>query len=208
MSRTNTDHVVDETRPVTQTYGWRVVDIVVAAVLGVAVGLIFYVWNSVGYAWFKSMDALTPGLGGLAAGIWFLGGPLGGLVIRKPGAAVMVEMIGAAVSATIGNAWGASTLLSGLAQGLAAELIFAIFLYRRFGFVIAALSGAAAGAGAWTGELFYSGNLAMDTPFLVIYFICCVISGIVLAGIVAYLLTKALASTGALNRFASGRTGQ
>lgn len=29
---------------------WRVIDIVIASVLGVACGLIFIVWNSIGYA--------------------------------------------------------------------------------------------------------------------------------------------------------------
>ena len=30
---------------------WRVVDIITAAVLGVATGLIFWVWNGLGGAW-------------------------------------------------------------------------------------------------------------------------------------------------------------
>ena len=58
---------------------WRVVDIVVAAVLGVATGLLFVVWNGVGFVWFSAMDALTPGFGGLAVGIWLIGGVLGAL---------------------------------------------------------------------------------------------------------------------------------
>ena len=40
---------------------WRVIDIVTAAVLGVACGLIFWLWNGLGYAGFKAFDALTPG---------------------------------------------------------------------------------------------------------------------------------------------------
>ena len=59
-----------------------------------------------GYAWYEAMDALTPGLGGLATGIWLLGGILGGLVIRKPGAAVYVEVLAATVSAVLGSQWG------------------------------------------------------------------------------------------------------
>lgn len=197
---------VDQTTPLeTGRHGWRVVDIVVAAVLGVAVGLIFFAWNTVGYAWFQAMDAVTPGLGGIAAGIWFLGGPLGMLVIRKPGAAVMVEVIGAVTSALIGNAWGISTLYSGLAQGLGAEIIFLLFAYRVFRLPVAVLSGAVAGLGAWTLELFTSGNLQKGPAFLIIYLITTVISGAILAGGVGWALTRALAKTGVLGRFASGR---
>mgnify|MGYP000851177029 FL=1 len=186
---------------------WRVVDIVVAAVLGVAVGLLFWFWNGVGYGWFEVMDAATPGLGGFAVGIWLIGGVIGGLVIRKPGAALLVEVVAAAVSATIGNIWGPSTLLSGLVQGLGAELIFAVFLYRRFGIGVAALAGVGAGVAAWIFEFFFgsSPNIAKTLEFNLIYLGTIIVSGIALAGVVGWLLVRALAKTGALSRFAAGR---
>lgn len=110
----STQHTDDQTTA-RSSKGWRVVDIVVAAVLGVAIGLVFWAWNTIGGAWFGVMDALTPGLGGLAVGVWLLGGVVGGLVIRKPGAALLVELIAAAISAALGNQWGITTLYSGLA---------------------------------------------------------------------------------------------
>ncbi len=185
--------------------GWRVVDIVVASVIGVATGLVFLFWNNVGYAWFSAADAVTPGLGGIAVGIWLIGGVLGGLIIRKPGAALYVELLAAVVSALVGNQWGIETIYSGLAQGLGAELVFAAFRYRRFGVLQAALAGAAAGAAAWTLELFLSGNLQKSAEFLGIYFVSVVISGAVLAGILGWIVVRALAATGALSRFAVGR---
>ena len=95
-----------------RSLNWRIVDIVVASVLGVACGLVFFVWNTVGYAWFQAMDALTPGLGGIATGIWLIGGVIGGLVIRKPGAALYVELIAAVVSTLLGSQWSISTVYS------------------------------------------------------------------------------------------------
>ena len=184
---------------------WRVVDIVVAAVLGVATGLLFMLWNGVGYVWFSAMDALTPGLGGLAVGIWLIGGVLGGLIIRKPGAALFVEVVAATVSMLLGSQWAIETVYSGIAQGLGAELVFALFLYRRFTLPVAILAGAAAGAAAWTLELFLSGNLAKSGEFLALYLGCVVVSGALLAGLVGWLLTRALAATGVLDRFAAGR---
>lgn len=193
----------DQTAPRAQQ-GWRVVDIVVAAVLGVAIGLVFWVWNGIGGMWFGAMDALTPGLGGLAVGIWLLGGVVGGLIIRKPGAALLVELIAAVVSAAIGNQYGITTLYSGLAQGLGAELILLIFLYKRFTLTVAMLAGAGAGAGAWLLE-WVLGNRAKSFEFNAIYLGSLMVSGAVLAGVLGWLLTKALANTGALDRFASGR---
>ena len=183
---------------------WRVVDIVTAAILGVATGLIFLVWNQVGGALFTAIDAVTPGLGGLAVGIWLLGGVLGGLIIRKPGAALFVEVLAASVSAALGSQWGVETLYSGLAQGLGAEIIFALFLYKAFSLPVAALAGAAAGVGAWVLEGIL-GNFALGATFLIIYLVTLVVSGAVLGGLVGWLLVKGLAQTGALDRFAVGR---
>ncbi|MDQ1124278.1 ECF transporter S component [Microbacterium trichothecenolyticum] len=186
-------------------FRWRVVDIVVAAVLGVAVGLVFWGWNTVGGLWFVAMDGLTPGLGGIAVGIWLIGGVIGGLVIRKPGAALLVELIAAIVSALIGNVWGITTVFSGLAQGLGAELIFLAFLYLRFTLPVAMLAGVGAGVGAWVLELFLTPNLAKSLEFNLIYLGTLAVSGALLAGLVGWLLVRALAATGALSRFAAGR---
>ena len=174
-------------------FRWRVVDIVVAAVLGVALGLVFWGWNTVGYAWFLAMDALTPGLGGL--------------IIRKPGAAFLVEVIAAVVSMLIGNVWGVSTLFSGMVQGLGAELILLAFLYLRFTLPVAMLAGAGAGAAAWVFEFFYgsSPNILKTLEFNLIYLGSLLVSGAILAGLVGWLLVRALAATGALSRFAAGR---
>ena len=183
---------------------WRVIDIVVTSVLGVATGLIFVGWNFVGGAGYSLLNALTPGVGGLATGVWLLGGVLGGLVIRKPGAAVAVELIAAIVSALVGNQWGITTIYSGVAQGLGAELVFCALRYRRWRLGAAMLAGAGAGLGAGALELAL-GNTAKTVAFNVTYLICLVVSGAVLAGAAGRWLAQALAATGALSRFASGR---
>lgn len=199
---------IDLTTPAEATrHRWRVVDIVVASVLGVACGLIFFGWNTVGYAWYQAMDALTPGLSGIAQGMWFLGGTLGALVIRKPGAALYVELLAALISMAIGNVWGIGTLYSGLAQGLGAELIFLVFAYRNFKLPVAMLAGAGAGVGAWVLQLFISGNLQKGPTYLSLYLASNLVSGALLAGAFGWVLTKAIARTGVLHRFAAGRDG-
>lgn len=188
-----------------RSLSWRGVDIITAAVLGVACGLIFWIWNGVGGAGYSAFDAITPGFGGLFNGGWVLAGVVGGLIIRKPGAALFVELLAATVSALIGNQWGVETLYSGIVEGLGAELIFAIFAYRRFSLWVAMLAGAVAGAAEWALELVTSGNFAMSFSYNAIYLVCTALSGAVLAGIMGYYLVRGLAATGALDRFAAGR---
>ncbi|GAA4156676.1 ECF transporter S component [Gryllotalpicola daejeonensis] len=184
---------------------WRPVDIIVAAVLGIAIGVVYWLWDTPGYAWYGAADALTPGLGGVANGGWLLAGVVGALVIRKPGAAIFVELLAAVVEMGIGEQWGITTVYSGLAQGAFIELIFAIFLYRRFNVGVAMLAGAAGGFGEWALELFFFGNLAKSAAYNTIYLVSSAASGAVLAGFVGWLVVRALAATGALDRFASGR---
>lgn len=184
---------------------WRVVDIVVASVLGVASGLIFLAWN-IGYLGPKSLlDPLLPGLQGLLDGPWLFAGVLGALIIRKPGAAIYVETLAAVVSALVGNQWGGFlTLEAGFVQGLGAEIIFLIFAYRVWNLPVAILAGAGAALAGGINNLvlWFAGA---DALFTVVYLVSTALSGAVIAGALSWLLARGIAATGALDRFASGR---
>lgn len=187
------------------TWRWRVVDIVVASVLGVASGLIFLLWN-IGYLGPKAiLEPLLPGLQGLLDGPWLFAGVLGALIIRKPGAAIFTETLAAVVSALIGNQWGGFlTIEAGLVQGLGAELIFLFFFYKAWSLPVAVLAGAGAGLAGGINNLvlWYAGA---DTTFTVIYLASAVVSGAVIAGGLSWVLARGLAATGALGRFAIGQ---
>ncbi|CAN5747486.1 ECF transporter S component [soil metagenome] len=197
------DFVTENARPV---YRWRVVDIVVASVLAVAAGLVFVIWNIASNPIGAPLGAVLPGLEALVGGGWLFAGVLTALVIRKPGAALYGELVAATVSALVGNQWGVLTLESGLVQGLAAELVFAVFLYRTWNLPVAVLSGAAAGLALAINDLilWYPGAA---TAFQAIYIVAAIISGAVIAGALSWYVVRGLAKTGALSRFQSGRVG-
>ena len=178
-----------------------------ASVLAVAAGLVFVLWNVASNPISAPLTALVPGLQALLGGVWLFAGVLVALVIRKPGAALYGELVAATVSALVGNQWGVLTLESGLVQGLGAELIFALFLYRRFSLPVAVLAGAAAGLAMAVNDLllWYPGSAG---PFILAYTVAGVVSGAVLAGALSWFMVRALAGTGALSRFESGRVGQ
>ena len=113
---------------------WRTRDIVVAAVIGVAFGVLFAVWNLT-YAAAEPVFAAAPPLRDIMYGVWLMPAILAPLVIRKPGAALFAEMVAAGVSALLGSQWSVDTLLSGFLQGAAAELVFAFTLYRSYGLI-------------------------------------------------------------------------
>lgn len=193
-----------DTTPAARALRWRVVDIVVASVLATAAGLVFVVWNIASNPISAPLSALLPGLQALLAGGWLFAGVLTALVIRKPGAALYGELVAATVSALVGNQWGVLTLESGLVQGIGAELVFAAFLYRRWGLPVALLAGAVAGLALAINDLilWYPGSA---NTFAAIYTASAIVSGTLVAGLLSWFAVRGLAKTGALSRFASGR---
>ncbi len=182
---------------------WRTVDILVAAAIGVAFGVVFWAWNLVWAAATPVFLAFPPSQY-LLYGIWLLPGVLGGLVVRKPGAALFTELVAASASALIGSQWGLDTVVSGALQGGAAELVFAVGRYRSWGPVTAVLAGAAAGVAAWLHDMpLYYPELPIADQLLFLPFM--VASAAAVAGAGAWLLWRSLLAAGALSAFPSGR---
>jgi energy-coupling factor transport system substrate-specific component len=182
---------------------WRIVDIVVASVIAVACAVIFIAWIAISDVPSTVLKPVLPGLQGILNGPWLIAGPLAGLIVRKPGAAIYAEFVAAALELLIYPAYGASVLVSGLIQGLGAELVFAILLYRSFGPLAALLAGAAAGVAetCFDVPVWYAGATG---TFSLVYGITTVLSGAVI-GLICSPLVRAIARTGVLDRFASGR---
>ena len=206
--RSRTGRSLTATRPL---MGWRTVDILTIAFLGAALGVAFWGW---GVFYNGPITALKIGyapLMGLFSGPWFLAGVVGGLVVRRPGAALFCEVVAALVSMLPGTEWGATVLISGVLQGLGAERVFAIFGYKAFGLAVASLAGAMsaplqwgfevmslpAGGGGWYAEWVMRDEL--------VYLGAMMLSGAVLAGLVGWLLVRALARAGALSAFPPGQ---
>jgi energy-coupling factor transport system substrate-specific component len=184
---------------------WRIVDIVVASVLGVAGGLVFSAWNA---ASTPLRDAMVPPASAIIVGVWLFPAVLGALIVRRPGAAVYTELVAAVLSALVGNEWGFATVWYGLVEGLGAEVVFALLLYRRYGLPTALLAGAGAGVavGLLDSLIYYPEVLGTGGRLAYVGIAAC--SGVIIAGLGSWALTKALARTGTLAPMASGRVAE
>jgi energy-coupling factor transport system substrate-specific component len=181
---------------------WRTVDIVVTAVLGVTFGVVFWAWGLLWAGTGTAFTAFPPGQA-LMYGVWLIPAVLAPLVVRKAGAGLFAELVAAIVSALLGSAWGTTTIVYGILQGLAGDAGFAAFRYRRFGWPQALLSAALAGAMAAVLDILYY-YPDWTTGWKATYLALVVLSTAVVAGIGSMLLSRALANSGALSSFAAG----
>jgi energy-coupling factor transport system permease protein len=187
------------------SYTWRVVDIVVAALIAIAGGIIFWAWSQGAALVSAPMNATYPPLTGLIAGGWMIPAVLGMLIIRKPGAALFCEAVAATGELMMGSQYGTTVLISGILQGLGAELVFAAFAYKKFNLPTSLLAGAGAGLFCGLNDSFlpWGWNIAYEAGDKAAYILFCAISGAVIAGAVSWVATRGLAKTGVLGSFAS-----
>ncbi|MFI7249519.1 ECF transporter S component [Micromonospora chalcea] len=188
----------------TDSNRWRTVDIVVASVIAVTFGVVFWAW---GLLWSATDAAFAffPPAQAVLYGVWLIPAVLAGLIIRKPGAALYCETVAAIISALLGSQWAGIVILQGLMQGIGAELAFAAFRYRSFKLPVAVLASALTGLGAAIFDFVYWNKAYDFASYRLPYALITIVSATIVAGLGAHVLTRALANTGALDRFPAGR---
>ncbi|WP_114854984.1 ECF transporter S component [Brachybacterium sp. YJGR34] len=181
----------------------RTVDLLVTVLIGAAFGVAFLGYGQL-YTLIGPLTAAFKPAEGLLAGIWFLPAMLAGLIVRRPGAALLAEMIAAVVSMLLGSQWGWGTAVSGLMQGGGVELAFLLTRYRRFTLPVAILGGMLSAVLEWGWEkiAYYP---AMSWPFSGMMLVFFVLSGALLCGVLGWAAMRALVATGAVDSLAAGR---
>jgi energy-coupling factor transport system substrate-specific component len=183
---------------------WRTIDLLTAAFLGVAFGVAYWGWGLAYEAPANAISAGFPPLSALVVWPWLVAGIVGGLVIRRPGAALFTELLAAIVSALIGTQWGLTVLVSGFLQGLGVELGFAIFGYQLFRWAPLLVGGFLGGAFEAVYE-WYSYWTDWAFGYKLAYLFLLGGSVAIFGSLVALAITRLLAKAGALNPFPPGQ---
>ncbi len=176
---------------------WKLRDVVVMVILSVVCGGLYRIWDVlyplVNTAWVPSQGMLN--------GLWFIASGLIPFIIRRPGAALLAELVAAMIEQALGSQFGLQNLVWGLTQGIGAEIAFAIFAWRLYPAPVMMLSGALAGIGASLTWYFQGGNV--DTGSIIfLYFLFSVISGAIAGGMIPKWIGDALYRAGILRNFA------
>lgn len=173
-------------------YRLKLTDILVTTVIALVFGVIYKLWGPLYYA----IRPLGMHLEQLIYGMWFIAAIVAYLLIRKPGVGLLAEVAAASGEFFMGSEWGLAVLLSGVAQGLAAELIFAVVGYRRYTVSVAIAAAVAATLGSLVLDSLqgYIGDLALWNLSLLVGFR--LTGAIVIAGWMGHRLVTALEKTG------------
>lgn len=183
---------------------WRSIDYITAAMLAVALGVAFWGYDSLIWPTINALTSAYPPVAELQLGVWMLPAVIGAAVVRKPGAALFTELVAASVELLLGNTWGATVFISAACQSFGIELVLLIFGYKQFKAWMAVI-GAALSAVL---EVFYeyvSWVPDYSVANKIVYLICGVISGALIAGAGGWALVRALARAAVLNAFPVGR---
>jgi energy-coupling factor transport system substrate-specific component len=179
--------------PASPFAAWRTRDILLAAIVGVVFGVVFFVWNG----FYNGLGWMAPPWADVVYGMWLVPPILAPLLIRKPGAALFAELTAAGVSVMLGSPWGPDTLLSGFVQGAAAELIFAFTGYRAWSVVVLAVAAVASAAGAWIHDwTIYYADFAVDIQLLRLAIMA--VSAVVFAAFGSLAIERSIRKSGVL----------
>lgn len=193
----------DPAAPTTRRKPIRTLDLLVAVMIGVAFGVVFLGYGVL-YTLIEPLTMLFPPSEAVLGGLWLLPGIVAGLVIRRPGAALLAMLVASTLSFLLGGQWAWLTVFSGLLQGLGVELGFAIFRYRWFGVAAALAAGLFGGLFEAVFELLVYYR-AWSAPFQLAFGIAYPLSAAIGGGLLSVALVSALARTGALRAFPAGR---
>ena len=134
--------ITQSPRPSSSRFRWTPADIALGAALGVGCGLVFWGFNFAYTPISSVLGSILPGIASVLHAVWYFSGTLAVLILRKPGAAVYVNVVGSAVEMLLGNNFAFGfVFISAILQGVFAEIPFAATRYRVFNLPMAVLSG-------------------------------------------------------------------
>jgi len=181
---------------------WTTRDLIVTAVIAVALGLIFLAYGVL-------YLALVPALGQvgimLLLGFYYLPGILVPYIVRRPLAALLASFLAGVTELLAGSPFGIAAVWAALVQGAGAEVVFAARRWRDYRLGILIVAAIVSGIFAYVYEYFLLSYGALSFGVQAGLFLVRIPSAAVLAGVLGKVLGDALARTGVLRGLAIAR---
>lgn len=173
-------------------------EIVFIAIVAAILGVIWWGYTFI----YNILEPLTKiiAINGLFTGVWLMGGVFFSYIVRKPFAGFFGEVTAAVIQGFISQ-WGISSLIYGIVQGLACEVIFYLFGYKKWNIFVVSLSGMFSALCSFVLTYFLYQYYQLSTTFQLLQFICNMLSGIIFGGILSKYIADKLVKARVLNNF-------
>ena len=176
---------------------------VTVAVMAAAMGVAYWAWTLV-YDFLKEPLLKPLGIKRALDGFWLMAPVFFGYMVRKPGMALFGSLVAAGVEGII-TQWGMSALIYGLVQGLGAELVFALFLYRKWNWPVLILAASMSAFFSFAYDYASQEQANLSVTFNAIQLLVFIVSSWVFAAGLSRYLGHRLLKTGLLDGFLIAR---
>ncbi len=179
----------------TRSSKWNVKAIILVALIGIIMGVIY----TYGFNWAYNvikMLLLPTGFAPLTdtvfAGLWLMAAPLAMYFVPTVGSGTIGETLAAIVEMAIGGQWGAVTILAGVIQGATNEIGFfpKKERYQRFSWKSVLTGAFFAGLGSYIPTYFLYGWSKYSVQLQIAMFITTIISAFGFDGVLVKLITN------------------
>ena len=175
---------------------WTLREILIVAVLGAVFAVLYLGWVQV---WLIAQAIFGAVTMDVVMGFWFIVSIIAAAIIRKPGVALISEMLAALVEILLGSPAGLMLLLAATIQGAGAEIVFAATRWRNYSLPVLMLAGVGASVFSFVYTWFLYDYGALAPGLLVVMFVLRCLSGAILGGLAGYFIVRALYRTGVLS---------
>lgn len=169
-------------------------DIILLALIGILFGGIFigtnFLYNTLTVI--LTPMGLAPMANDIMMGLWCMAGPLAGFMLRIPGTGFLGEFLASVGEMFFGGQWGAATLISGVVQGIAAELGFTLTGYKFYNWLTLVITTITTTVLTFGWDMFKNGYSSFHLQLLIILFIGRLISTFIFGGVFVKIITNLL----------------
>ncbi|QDW91958.1 thiamine ABC transporter permease [Staphylococcus chromogenes] len=177
--------------------GLTLSDILVTVLIAVIFAVIYNIW----WIAYYTVQPIGLHIDQLMYGMWFAAAVVAYLIIPKMGIALIAEFAAGAGETIVMGRFDIPTIIYAILQGLACEIVFAIFKYKSRTFMVSLLAGMAAALISFPVDWYYGYLNEVATWNLILLIVFRLISGAILAGVFPFYLVKALDKTGVTKLF-------
>ncbi|MFC0179784.1 ECF transporter S component [Thorsellia kenyensis] len=184
----------------TRKKNWSSKEVMLLVALGSVFGVIYYAFVQLFFVLQILLGPYADLSQHILFGAWLMVAPIALAILKRPLAGVFAELLAALIEVIVlASPFGARVIISALIQGASSESAFTLTRYRKDNLFVFMLSGFFGGLFPF----FYSAliNDWFSTDLFYLRLILQLISGVLIGGLAAKLLTDALIKTGVLDNF-------